>query len=135
MMGEEPVLPIRESRSSEDVPEDTPHYLNPKVLNQTDEPLDFTGEEQLDDTLDAPLPAAAEFAGADEPRVNRTGSILTEQPPEKIESVLNSGMQFIGGLFEMATGQKMEASEADGRLVRIDKATGEVTLKFKLPGF
>ncbi len=135
MMGEEPVLPIRESRSSEDVPEDTPHYLNPKVLNQTDEPLDFTGEEQLDDTLDAPLPAAAEFAGADEPRDNRTGSILTEQPPEKIEAVLNSGMQFIGGLFEMATGQKMEASEADGRLVRIDKATGEVTLKFKLPGF
>lgn len=135
MMGEEPVLPIRESRSSEEVPEDTPHYLNPKVLNQTDEPVDFTAEEQLDDTLDGPLPAAAEYAGSDERRDSSTGSILTEQPPEKIEAVLNSGMQFIGGLFEMATGQKMVASEADGRLVRIDKATGEVTLKFKLPGF
>jgi len=135
MMGEEPILPIRESSSSEEVPEDTPHYLNPKVLNQPDEPVDFTGEEQIDDTFDAPLPAAAEYAGSDEPRDSSTGSILTEQPPEKIEAVLNSGMQFIGGLFEMATGQKMAASEADGRLVRIDKATGEVTLKFKLPGF
>jgi superfamily II DNA/RNA helicase len=135
MMGEEPILPIRESSSSEEVPEDTPHYLNPKVLNQPDEPVDFTGEEQIDDTFDAPLPAAAEYAGSDEPRDSSTGSILTEQPPEKIEAVLNSGMQFIGGLFEMATGQKMVASEADGRLVRIDKATGEVTLKFKLPGF
>jgi superfamily II DNA or RNA helicase len=135
MMGEEPILPIRESSSSEEVPEDTPHYLNPKVLNQPDEPVDFTGEEQLDDTLDAPLSAEAEHAGSDERMDSSTGSILTEQPPEKIEAVLNSGMQFIGGLFEMATGQKMVASEADGRLVRIDKATGEVTLKFKLPGF
>jgi hypothetical protein len=48
---------------------------------------------------------------------------------------LNSGMQFIGGLLEIATGQKLATSEADGRLVRIDKATGEVTLKVKLPGF
>jgi superfamily II DNA or RNA helicase len=135
IMGEEPVLTPRESSSSEEVPEDTPHYLNPKVLNKPDEPVDFTGEEQLDDTPDAPLPAAAEYAGSDERRDSSTGSILTEQPPEKIEAVLNSGMQFIGGLFEMATGQKMAASEADGRLVRVDKVTGEVTLKFKLPGF
>ena len=43
-------------------------------------------------------------------------------------------MQFIGGLFEMANGPKMVACEADGRFVRIDKATGEVTLKFKAAG-
>lgn len=109
-------------------------YLNPKVLNKTDEPVDFTAEEQLDGTFNEPLPATAEFASADQ-RDKSTSSILTEQPPEKIEAVLNSGMQFIGGLFVMATGQKMVASEADGRLVRIDNATGEVTLKFKLPGF
>ena len=71
----------------------------------------------------------------DERSESDSTGILTEQPPEKIEAVLNSGMQFIGGLLEIATGQKLAASEADGRLVRIDKATGEVTLKFKLPGF
>jgi superfamily II DNA or RNA helicase len=135
MMGEEPVLPVRESRLSEEVPEDTPHYLNPKVLNQTDETVDFTAEEQLDDTSNELLSAAAELADADGPRSYSTSSILTEQPPEKIEAVLSSGMQFIGGLFEMATGQKMVTSKADGRLVHIDKSTGEVTLKFKLPGF
>ncbi len=35
----------------------------------------------------------------------------------------------------MATGNKLEAPKDDNRLVRIDKHTGEVTLKFKLPGF
>jgi hypothetical protein len=36
---------------------------------------------------------------------------------------------------EMATGQKMSGAYDDGRMVQIDKNTGEVTLKFKLPGF
>ena len=42
-------------------------------------------------------------------------------------------MKFLGGLLEMATGRKIEASADDGRMVCIDKTTGEVTLKFKLP--
>ncbi len=49
--------------------------------------------------------------------------------------MLNTGMLFIGGLLEMATGQKMTATAADGRMVQIDRETGEVTLKFRLPGF
>jgi hypothetical protein len=36
---------------------------------------------------------------------------------------------------EMATGRKMPAGHDDGRMVHLDKTTGEVTLKFKLPGF
>ena len=135
MMGEEPVLPSRDVRSSEEIQEDTPHFLNPKVLNQSDGPVDFTGEEQVDEVLDGPQLAATDRPGANERSESDSTGILTEQPPEKIEAVLNSGMQFIGGLLEMATGQKLAASEADGRLVRIDKTTGEVTLKFKLPGF
>ncbi|MFZ0726435.1 MAG: SNF2-related protein [Desulfobacterales bacterium] len=135
MMGEEPVLPPRDLRPAEDIAEDTPHFLNPKVLNQPDAPVDFTGEEQADEAPAAPLAVAAGPAGADEHSDGNAAGILTEQPPEKIEAVLNSGMQFIGGLLEMATGQKMTVSDTDGRLVRIDKATGEVTLKFKLPGF
>ena len=60
---------------------------------------------------------------------------LAGQSPEKMEAVLNSGMQFLGGLLEMATGCKMERVAADDKMVRIDCTTGEVTLKFKLPGF
>jgi len=44
-------------------------------------------------------------------------------------------MNFIGSLLEMATGQKIETSAADEKMVRIDRDTGEVTMKFKLPGF
>jgi hypothetical protein len=35
----------------------------------------------------------------------------------------------------MATGQKMASTADDGRMVQVDKKSGEVTLKFKLPGF
>ena len=58
-----------------------------------------------------------------------------EHAPEKMEEVLNSGMAFIGGLLEVATGKKISSTGDDGRMVKIDKETGEVTLKFKLPGF
>jgi hypothetical protein len=36
---------------------------------------------------------------------------------------------------EMASGRKMTGTHDDGRLVHIHTSTGEVTLKFKLPGF
>ena len=62
-------------------------------------------------------------------------NILANQPPEKIETVLNSGMQFIAGLMEMATGRKIEASKSQEKMISIDRDTGEVTMKFKLPGF
>jgi len=52
-----------------------------------------------------------------------------------MEAVLNSGLFFIGGLLEMATGQKLEPLASDGRMLYVDPASGEVTLKFKLPGF
>jgi hypothetical protein len=66
----------------------------------------------------------------------RSGTaILAKQPPEKVEEVLNSGMSFIGGLLEMATGQRIQSTGPDDRMIQIDRETGEVTMKFKLPGF
>jgi hypothetical protein len=44
-------------------------------------------------------------------------------------------MAFISGLLEMATGRKIEPTGGDDRIIRLDKQTGEVTMKFKLPGF
>ena len=135
MMGEEPVLPPQEVRPSEEVPEDTPHYLNPKVFKQVDESLDFTAEEQSTETLDENQSGSHDQTEPGDSQADASGNLLASQPPEKLEAVLNSGMQFIGGLLEMATGNKLEAPRDDDRLVRIDKDTGEVTLKFKLPGF
>lgn len=77
----------------------------------------------------------SEDMGGDRTGENRQDSFLSGQPPEKIEEVLNSGMQFIGGLLEIATGKKVKSMEDDQRFLRIDRQTGEVTMRFRLPGF
>lgn len=125
MMGEEPALPPRESAPSEDIPEDTPYYLNPEVLKNKEDTIDFIGEEETD-TGDL----EKKETEAQSPETS-----LSEQPSEKVEAVLNSGMQFISGLLEMATGKKIAATDDGGQIVKLDKTTGEVTLKFKLPVF
>jgi superfamily II DNA or RNA helicase len=133
MMGEEPVPVTPEPAVPEEIPEDTPHYLNPKALKQEELPLDLTDEEDIvlegeGDGAEADLAGEQTGDGAME-------TSLVSAPPEKIEAVLDSGLQFMGGLMEMATGQKMTATSQDGKMVKINKKTGEVTLKFKLPGF
>jgi SNF2 family DNA or RNA helicase len=123
MMGEEPELPKGKSVPPEEIPEDTPHYLNPEVLGREESSLDVTAEES---------PVQGDSGNRPD---EQNGNAFAGQPPERIEAVLNSGMQFIGGLMEMATGQKLEPAGEDGRMLSIDKETGEVTLKFKMPGF
>jgi len=44
-------------------------------------------------------------------------------------------MAFISGLLEMATGKKIDPGTTDAKMIRTDKDTGEVTRKFRLPGF
>jgi superfamily II DNA or RNA helicase len=142
MMQEPLELPVSEARPSDEVPEDTPHYLNPEVLSADTR---LTVGENEDDTLTydvEPLvesmePEPPEAAASSEIVEAETGAgaALGGQSPEKVEAVLNSGMAFLGGLMEMATGQKMAATGDDGKMLHIDRATGEVTLKFKLPGF
>ena len=45
---------------------------------------------------------------------------------------MNQGMAFLSGLMQMATGQ---ALQAEAGAISVDPATGEVTMKFRLPGF
>ncbi len=77
-------------------------------------------------TGEAPLGGAHPLPPAD------AASLLGRQPPERVEAVLNSGLAFIGGLLEMATGSKLGEQKPT---VQIDRQTGELTLKMKLPGF
>jgi hypothetical protein len=58
-----------------------------------------------------------------------------ERDPERMEAVLNQGLEFMSGLLEMATGQKLHKAEDDKPMLNVDSQTGEVTMKFKLPGF
>lgn len=115
----QPVLP-------EDLPEDTPHYLNPEVLTQKKD-LNQEGY----DTKELENIHLAE----EKQPVENASDILQSQPPERVEEVLNNGLKFIGGLMEMATGQTISATGHTDKMIHIDKETGEVTMKFKLPGF
>ena len=49
---------------------------------------------------------------------------------KELETVMNSGMQFLSGLFKMATGKEMGI---ENQTIEVNKETGEVTMKFKLP--
>lgn len=55
---------------------------------------------------------------------------VAEEKAQEIEQVMNTGMQFLAGLFKMSTGKDLGLS---GQTVEINKETGEVVMKFKLP--
>ncbi|HKJ81959.1 MAG TPA: DEAD/DEAH box helicase, partial [Ignavibacteriaceae bacterium] len=52
--------------------------------------------------------------------------------PAEIEATLNQGIQFLSGIFKMATGKELVTGEKG---ITVNRETGEVTMKFKLPGF
>jgi len=156
MMGEElsQDLPDAEARSSEEIPEDTPHFLNPRALagdSEEDEEPGAGSNEQgrvtagQDSVEEAARGSQVSGSGAapsgDGPRPageGRADSGDGERPrqsPQQMEAVLNQGMEFMSGLLEMATGQKLHRSEEDKPMLQVDAQTGEVTMKFKLPGF
>jgi hypothetical protein len=49
---------------------------------------------------------------------------------EEVEQVMNQGLGFLSGLFKMATGKELSTQE---QKIEIDKETGEVVMRFKLP--
>ena len=118
MMGEAVEMVQAEPVPQEELAEDTPHFLNPEVLKNE---VDFVAEEQVEPLEEQLLPEEG-----DEP---------DGEPAEKMEEVLSQGMGFISGLLEMTTGKKLGVAEGGEKMVTLDKETGEVTLKFTLPGF
>ena len=48
---------------------------------------------------------------------------------EEIENVMNSGMQFLAGLFKMSTGKDMNI---ENQKIEVNRETGEVIMRFKL---
>lgn len=154
MMEEEPGPVSSEQADSEEIPEDTPHYLNPEVLNPEEKSVAYDAEEyggeRIEQNTETITPQSSLEPGSasdtrpdtaeqerDLPETSEEGEStgFAGQPPEKVEEVLNTGMEFIGGLFEMATGRTMEKTDNEEKMIRLDKDTGEVTMKFKLPGF
>jgi superfamily II DNA/RNA helicase len=80
-------------------------------------------EAAVPETVEAPAAAASTVA------VVPAATVLPAQQAEQLEQVLSSGMNFLAGLFKMATGTDIALKD---QKIEVDKATGEVTLKFKL---
>jgi hypothetical protein len=59
-------------------------------------------------------------------------SKLPEEKAIEIEQVMNNGMQFLAGLFKMSTGKDLGL---ENQKIEVDKQTGEVVMRFKLPTF
>lgn len=54
----------------------------------------------------------------------------TAPKAEELEQVMNHGMQFLAGMFKMSTGKDLGV---ENQTIEVNKETGEVTMKFKLP--
>jgi superfamily II DNA or RNA helicase len=109
--------------------EQTPHYLNPEVFREPDREVDLGAEEALkNDKEEKPEEKKEDGGSARSSPANRTPS------PEQMEAVLNQGMGFLNSLAMMATGTALTGDESS-KAIEIDRETGEVVMRFKLPGF
>jgi len=83
-------------------------------------------EETIPETDLQPSEGAAISANPPSQSPNSTNS----SSPQKAQAVLQQGMAFLDGLFQMATGQSLGV---DSSTIELDEETGEVTMRFKLP--
>ncbi len=74
--------------------------------------------EEILPEVELPVPVSAEPQNA---RAEKT---------REIEQVMNSGMQFLAGLFKMSTGKDLGL---ENQTVEVNQETGEIVMRFKLP--
>ncbi len=110
-------------RDGRGVTEQLRSFLGPALLPATGTvPEDLPGE-----TADIFFPEAMTEHDAKAPLSFGTSEI----DPERMEAVLNSGLDFMSGLVELASGVPVPGIR--DRKVSVDPDTGEITLSFKLP--
>lgn len=133
MLNEEPIVAERESRDPEEIPESTPHFLNPKALQEED--LDITGDETGEETDDEITEGSSGKSDFNNEKVDSERPVESSAvTPEKMEKVLEHGMEFLSGIMLMSTGKPLLPDDQQKSIV-VNRETGEVTMKFKLPGF
>ena len=96
-------------------------------FDQTSQAENGTAQKELDFSGDSSENMQPDMEG------ENPAFLATETNPtktEELEQVMNSGMQFLSGLFKMTTGKDMGV---ENQTIEINEETGEVTMKFKLP--
>lgn len=67
---------------------------------------------------------------AETKKVQPTSGQEQSSKAEELEHVMNHGMQFLAGMFKMSTGKNLGL---ENQTIEVNKETGEVIMKFKLP--
>jgi hypothetical protein len=104
---------------------------------ETEEPVAAATATAATMAMPDPLGEPAEFAVAAEPRpapaegAGRAAAAASASA-QQLTEVMNQGMAFLSGLMQMATGQGLQSEEG---AIQVDPETGEVVMKFRLPGF
>jgi len=123
------------------------------ALNQGEQPNGELADTSLEQQPEATIDSIDEVVAEQIDAVNEVNEILEQrdvaaskdnshgsakssetrsagQSSEALEKVLNNGMEFLSGLLQMATGNAMGL---ENKKVEIDKQTGEVVMRLKLP--
>ncbi|MEA3545859.1 MAG: DEAD/DEAH box helicase [Thermodesulfobacteriota bacterium] len=90
----------------------------------------------LADDIPDPLSEPTELNGQKKPSTTEPAKDSVSAPApttsgEQLEQVMNQGMAFLSGLMQMATGQPLQGEDSK---IEVDPKTGEVVMRFKLPG-
>jgi SNF2 family DNA or RNA helicase len=113
-------------------------FINETERKEQEEELvvESTPQDALQQTEAEKLPAGEiDFSGDDSEKQEElegvpAGNGETTVQAKELEAVMTNGMQFLSGLFKMATGKEMGI---ENQTIEVNKETGEVTMKFKLP--
>jgi len=79
----------------------------------------------------ASTPAASSSAESSSPSTHMDPA-ARKQKAKEAEEVMNKGLEFFNGLFKISTGSD---SGLEDKRMKINTETGEVEMKFKIPGF
>lgn len=94
--------------------------LEPELQEMETTKEEFVSEDQLGDVLKEEVAL----------EITEVPNNDVVSKTETMENVMNQGMQFLASLFKMSTGKDLRLQD---QTIEIDKKTGEVIMRFKIP--
>ena len=106
------------------------HHLQSNVDNEHDEEVvDYNKDTHIHSEVQM-LPNETNLdKNENNPLIVKNENAILEER-KQLELVLNQGLSFITGMIKLGTGKEMTMNDAT---IHINKESGEVTFKFKLP--
>ncbi len=98
------------------------------VEERADEVLAELAQEEEEESLSL---STSKSTSGEEPQPAAQVQAAAQPQPQQMQQVMAHGLNFLSSLMKMTTGQELGT---DGSSVEIDEKTGEVVMRFKMPG-